>query len=87
MISFGEEGSLIANSSLQVQTTLLENDLTAHTPGALANATSITLDLANVQTYGLTGAELSSGPVNVSRVTPLGSEPAISTKHPWTTGQ
>ena len=87
MVSFGEEGSLIADSSLLVQTSVLENDLTAHTPVAVANPTSITVDLTNDQTYGLTQAELSSGPASLNNVTPLANEPAISTRHPWLSGQ
>ncbi len=87
MISFGEEGSVIGNSSLLVQTTLLENDLTAHTPVGVVNDTSVAVDLTNDQTYGLTDAELASGPASLNNVTPLGSEPAISTKHPWLTSQ
>ena len=86
MVSFGEEGGLIANSSLLVQTSVLENDLTAHTPLAVANTTPVTVGLANDQTYGLTSAELVSGPASLNNVTPLSNEPAISTSHPWLTG-
>ncbi len=87
MISFGEEGSLFANSSLLVQTSLLENDLTAHVPVAVVNATPTTASLANDQTYGLTEAELASGPVSLNAITALGSEPAISGRHPWLPAQ
>ena len=83
MISFGEEGSLIANSSLTVQTTLLENDLTDHVPVGVQNATSAVVALTDLQTYGLTASQVVSGPASLSNLTPLGSEPAISTKHPW----
>ena len=86
IISYGEEGSIIANSTLTVRTTLLENDLTEHTPVGVVNATTVMASLANDQTYGLTTAQLASGPASLRNITPLASEPAISARHPWLAG-
>jgi hypothetical protein len=83
MISFGEEGNLAPGTALAVQSTLLENDLTAHPPVGVVNDTPVTAVLDGDQTYGLTDAQLVGGPASIDGITPLATEPAISTKHPW----
>jgi hypothetical protein len=83
IISYGEEGSIPPGSALSVTNTLIENDLTAHVPAGVVNATSVVGVLAGVQVYGLTDAEVTSGPFAGGGYTILGSEPAISSKHPF----
>jgi hypothetical protein len=83
MITFGEEGNIIAGSSLIVSATLLENDLTAHVPAGVVNDTSIPGTLSAVQVWGLTADEVVTGPFNELDFAILSSEPAISTNHPF----
>jgi hypothetical protein len=83
IISFGEEGNIIAGSSLLVQNTLIENDLTAHIPTGAANASSVTGTFSGVQIFGLTDAQITSGPFAPGGYTILPTEPAISTAHPF----
>jgi hypothetical protein len=83
IISYGEEGGIVAGSSLAVTDTLIENDLTDHIPTGVVNDTSIVGTLSGVHIYGLTDAEVTAGPFASGGYTILGSEPAISTKHPF----
>lgn len=83
IIAYGEEGNIIAGSRLTVNGTLMENDLTAHTPVGVWNQSGITATLSGLETYGLTTAELASGPVTQAGIMQLSTEPRISTLHPW----
>lgn len=83
IISYGEEGGILAGSSLTVTGTLIENDLTSHVPTGVVNDSSIVGTLSGVQVFGLTDAEVTAGPFAGGGYTILGSEPAISTKHPF----
>ena len=83
IIAYGEEGNIIAGSSLLVQDSLIENDLTAHIPTGVANASSVTGTLSGVQIFGLTDSQITSGPFAVGGYTILTTQPAISTAHPF----
>ncbi len=83
VIAYGEEGNIIVGSSLTVSGTLMENDLTAHTPVGVWNQSGITATLSGLDTYGLTTAELASGPTTQTGIAQLTTEPRISTLHPW----
>jgi hypothetical protein len=83
IISYGEEGGVPAGSSLSVTNTLIENDLTAHVPTGAVNDSPVTGTLSGVQVYGLTPAEVTSGPFAAGGYTILGREPVISGKHPY----
>ncbi len=83
IISYGEEGNVIPGSSLLIENTLIENDLTDHIPTGAVNDTSIVGTMTGVQVYGLTSGEVTSGPFAAGGFTILSSEPAISTKHPF----
>jgi hypothetical protein len=83
IVSYGEEGNIIPGSALTVSNTLIENDLTAHTPTGVANPGNLSVTLNNLNIYGLTPDELVSGASTQSGITYLTSEPKISTKHPW----
>lgn len=82
-ISFGEEGSVHANSSLTVQGNTLLNDETAHYTTAVRNATSAPATASGNQLYGWSSA--TSGPVSASGNTVLTSEPALSSVSPQAT--
>jgi hypothetical protein len=83
IMSYGEEGSIPAGSSLTITNTLIENDLTAHVPAGVVNDSAITGTLAGVQVYGLTDAEVTTGPFAPGGYTILQTEPVISGKHPF----
>jgi hypothetical protein len=83
MISYGEEGGIVSGSSLAVTGTLIENDLTDHVPAGVVNDSSVVGSLSGVQVYGLTAAEITTGPFVAGGYSILGSEPLISTKHPF----
>ena len=83
VISYGEEGGILAGSGLSVANTLIENDLTAHVPTGVVNDSAVVGTLSGVQVYGLTDAEVTAGPFAGGGYTILGNEPVISTKHPF----
>jgi hypothetical protein len=81
IISYGEEGNIQAGSSLLVENTLIENDMTDHYPIGAINDSSIVGTLAGVTVYDL--ADVDSGPFVTGGYTVLSTEPKISTKHPY----
>lgn len=83
IISYGEEGSIIPGSALTVSNTLIENDLTAHVPVGVANPAGLAVTLDTLQVYGLTSAELVSGPATETGINYLSTELAISSRHPF----
>ena len=83
IIAFGEEGSLLPNSSLIVTNALMENDYTQHLPVGVWNTTTIPLTVQTISIWGMTQAQVLSGPGNVSNVTVLSQEPRISRKMPF----
>ncbi len=83
IISYGEEGNIIAGSSLTVSGTLIENDLRQLKPTGLVNDAGITAALASLRIYDLPASQLYTGAATLSGITYLASEPLISTKHPW----
>ncbi len=78
IISYGEEGSIIPGSTLVVSSNTIDNDLTAHIPTAVHNATSITASVSGNHYYGLTAAQLTSGPAVLSNNTTLATEPPLT---------
>ena len=83
IVSFGEEGNLWPSSSLTIASTLVENNLTSHTPLFVNDAAGVTAALQQLQVYGLTAGQLVNAPATLSGITYLGSEPTIPTNHPW----
>ncbi len=83
IIAYGEEGSLYAGGSLQMDGNTLVNDLTSHTPLGVWNDTGATAQLANTQINGLTPGEVAAGPVSQTGNTFLSSRPTLDTSHPW----
>lgn len=83
MVTYGEEGSLYANGSLQMYGNTLINNLTAHVPVGVWNDTGTTAQLVDTQIYGLTAAEVATGPVAQINDTFLSTEPPLDTSHPW----
>jgi Ca2+-binding RTX toxin-like protein len=77
MISAGEEGSVYANSTLTISDNTLLNDLASPSSLAVMNDTGSTATIEGNAIYGLTSAQIVSGPANVANTTVLASEPAL----------
>ena len=75
-ISYGEEGSIPANSSLTVSNNLLVNDYTAHYTTAVQNDGNATASVTGNTFYGW--ATLAAGPANLSGNTVDTTEPALT---------
>jgi Ca2+-binding RTX toxin-like protein len=83
IISYGEEGSVYAGSSLVIDGNTVVNDLTAHVPLMLNNATTVAATVGNNEVYGLTSSQIASGPATVSGTIPLTARPTLDTSAPW----
>jgi hypothetical protein len=79
IIHFGGEGTQYVGSSLSISHNVILNDLDSPSAVALLNQTTptVTANLTNNQVFGLTAAQIASGPVNVSGTTFLTTEPPI----------
>jgi len=82
IIAYGEEGSVHANSSLQVTNNTILNDLTAHVPIGVNNTTAVNAAISGNSIFGLTPGEIASGPNTQSGNHFLTSEPALDTSSP-----
>jgi Ca2+-binding RTX toxin-like protein len=83
IIAFGEEGSIRANSSLQVSGNTILNDLISFSSIAVWNKTTALAQISSNKFYGLAAAKIASGPNTQSSNTFLLTEPALDTSHPW----
>lgn len=83
IIAYGEEGNVYGTSSLTVSGNLFDNDLNSSSSRGVWNASSVTADVSNNQTFGLTSDEFVNGPANVSGTQIMLNEPAIPATHPW----
>jgi hypothetical protein len=90
IIAFGEEGSnqTVSGSpnpgnTLDLTNNAIINDLTAHTPQMVWNASGAAVTGSGNQIYGLNSNQLGSG-VSGSAFTSLSSEPALNTSSPVT---
>ncbi len=84
IISYGEEGSITPGSSLTVSGNTILNDLhTSPSVVAVRNSTAVLATISDNQVFGLTGAQLTSGPATVSDTTWLAAEPALNVTPPW----
>jgi hypothetical protein len=85
IIAYGEEGNLHAGTSVTIANNVIINDLT-RSPFLSLNRTGIPLTFQNNQIYGLTQAEVDSGPLNESGTTFLTTEPTLNTASTWSVG-
>jgi len=83
IIGFGASGSLYAQSSLAVSNNTILNDEHVGSARAVLNFSKIPVNFSNNKVYGLTPAQIASGPVNVSGTTYLTTEPTVSTAPPY----
>ncbi len=82
MISAGEEGSVYANSALTIADNTLLNDLASPASLAVMNDTGSLAEIAGNAIFGLSSAQIVSGPAMVANNTLLGSEPALPSPAP-----
>ncbi len=85
-ISYGEEGSLHAASTLGVTDNTIINDLASGDPTIVRNPAEAAVELANNIIYGVNASQEAIGPVTSSGNTYLSLPgPAIDTSHPFAT--
>ena len=77
IISYGEEGGLIAGSTLTVTGNTILNDYHRMNPTGLRNSTVVVASVTNNQYYGMTAAQLDKGPAVLSNNTSLAVEPKL----------
>lgn len=83
MISYGEEGSLRAGTSVSVSGNTILNDLSGGSASGVLNATQAAVAVTANLVWGLPAAQFVRGVASESgTVTPL-VEPAFDTSHPW----
>jgi hypothetical protein len=85
IISFGASGSVYAGSSLTISNNTILNDEPAKSARAVTNFSKIPVNFTNNSVWGLTSAQIATGPVNVSGTTYLTTEPIISNAPPYQT--
>ena len=84
IIRYGEETATeYAGSALLVEGNTIVNQLTSLRPTAIKNDSPIVAQITGDHFYGLTAAEIASGPNVQSGNDTLAALPAISTAHPW----
>ena len=81
IIAYGEEGSLHTGTSVMIANNTIVNDKTSAI--GVWNQTAYAVTLQNNSVYGLTSANLTSGPANVSATTYLASRPTLDTSSQW----
>jgi hypothetical protein len=86
IISYGEEGGVPAGSTLAVIGNTLLNELTAHTPTGIRNATSLIASVSGNQYYGLTPDQLVAGPAVLTNNTSLTAAPGVGSVPSGVTG-
>jgi hypothetical protein len=83
IIHFGGEGTPYAGSTLTVSNNTIINDLVRGSARAVLNQTSSTANFSGNTLWGLTNAQIATGPVNVSGVASLTARPLLATAAPW----
>ncbi|MFO1056662.1 MAG: right-handed parallel beta-helix repeat-containing protein [Dongiaceae bacterium] len=83
IIAFGEEGSLLANSALQVSGNTILNDLGSSSARAVYNATTVSAAISGNSFFGLTSGQIVTGPATQTGNSFLATEPALDGSHPW----
>ncbi|MGI4938994.1 MAG: carbohydrate-binding domain-containing protein [Janthinobacterium lividum] len=83
IIAFGEEGSVYANSALNVTGNTILNDLTSPSASAVWNAAGAPASVTGNSIYGLPANQVVSGAATVSSNTALATEPTLVTTSPW----
>ncbi len=85
IIAFGEEGSVHANSTLNVLGNTILNDLQSPSLAAVWNATGAQATLTGNAIFGVPAGQMVRGNATMSGNLTLPSEPALVTTSPWVT--
>ncbi len=83
IIHFGGEGTPYAGSSLRVENNTIINDLSSKTTRAVLNQTNAQASFTDDAVWGLSSAQLATGPLLASGTTTLTSRPTLDTSSPW----
>lgn len=83
IVHFGGEGTAYAGSSLAMTGNEVVNHLASGSASMLLNQTSVTATVSGTSVYGLTAAQLASGPASISGTTMLGTDPHLDMSSPW----
>ncbi len=79
IISFGEEGSILSGSSLQVTNNTILDDMSSPSSLGVYNASTASAVISGDSFFGLSAARIASGPNSQSGLTFLSAEPALNT--------
>ena len=83
IIAFGEEGNLRSVSTLEVSGNTFLNDMASPSVKLLWNATSVTAILAENSVNGLSSSQYGTGPMTITGMTALSSNPGVNTSAEW----
>ena len=83
IIAYGEEGNLHAGTAVLVGNDTIVNDLNNGSAYGVWNKTTTPVALTDNQVFGLTSAQLVSGPATVSGTQFLATDPSLDTSPPW----
>ncbi|HEY2617875.1 MAG TPA: Hint domain-containing protein [Acetobacteraceae bacterium] len=86
IIAYGEEGSLLAGTSVLIADNTIVNGQVSASARVVFNQTPIPLSFQNNQIWGLTAAQLSSGPLAEIGTTFLTTAPTLNTASTWAIG-
>jgi hypothetical protein len=86
IIAYGEEGQSNIGNSVTIAANTIVNDLTSGRQVLFNNPTSTQLLFTNNSVWGLTAAQIDSGPLIESGTTLLTTEPVLDTSSTWQIG-
>ncbi len=86
IIAYGEEGNLNPGTSVLIANNVIVNDLASGSAQLVLNRTSTALAFQNNSVWGLTAAQLASGPLAQSATTFLTTRPTLDTASTWDVG-
>ncbi|WP_372623260.1 right-handed parallel beta-helix repeat-containing protein [Falsiroseomonas sp.] len=82
IVHFGGEGTPYAGSSLEISGNTVINQLASPSQRLLLNQTTYTATITDNAVFGLSSAQIASGPATVSGTTYLATAPALDTSPP-----
>ncbi|MDO9490446.1 MAG: right-handed parallel beta-helix repeat-containing protein, partial [Sphingomonadaceae bacterium] len=85
IVSFGAEGKLIAGTALEMIDNVVIDDHASANVRLLVNRTTVAAKLIDTDVWGLTAAQLATGPATITGTDFLAARPAIDSSSPWTT--
>jgi hypothetical protein len=84
IIAYGEEGASNPGTTVTIANNVIVNDLPQNkSPALFLNSTGVPLTFTNNQVYGLTPAQVDSGPLDETGTTFLTTRPTLNTASTW----